>query len=170
MIKPYKGAVPRIHREALILEPVVITGDVEIGPEASIWFGAVVRGDVGPVSIGARTNIQDLCMLHETLGRTQCIIEDEVTVGHRAVIHGALLKRRCLVGMGAVVMDEAVVGENAMVGAGAVVPEGMHIPDGHLAMGVPAKVVRPLVDVEIEALALSAEHYVQYAKEYLKNG
>lgn len=168
MILEYDGAVPRIHEDAFILEPVTITGDVEIGSESSIWFGSVIRGDVGVVRIGSRTNIQDLCVLHETLGRTSCIIEDEVTVGHRAVIHGAVLKRRCLVGMGAVILDEAVVGENAMVGAGAVVAEGMVIPDGHLAVGVPARVIRPLIDVEIESLAISAEHYVEYARRYAR--
>ncbi|NOZ02179.1 MAG: gamma carbonic anhydrase family protein [Deltaproteobacteria bacterium] len=166
MIREYKGALPRIHADAVILDQVVITGDVEIGADSSVWFGAVIRGDVGAVRIGRRTNIQDLCVLHETLSRTSCIIGDEVTVGHRAVIHGAVLKNRCLVGMGAIVMDEAIVGENCIVGAASLVPEGMVIPDGHLALGVPARVIRPLSDVEIESLAISAEHYVQYAKEY----
>ena len=167
MILSFKGHAPRIHPEALILEPVVITGDVEIGPESSVWFHAVIRGDVGPVRIGARTNIQDGCILHESSGQTPCIIEDEVTVGHGAVIHGALLKRRCLVGMGAVILDGAVVGEGAMVGAGALVTEGMVIPDGHLAVGVPAKVRRPLSEEERQGFVASAAHYVEHAREYL---
>jgi carbonic anhydrase/acetyltransferase-like protein (isoleucine patch superfamily) len=169
MIKSFKGRAPRIHPDALILDHVVIAGDVQIGPESSVWFHATIRGDVGAVRIGARSNIQDGCVLHESTGRTPLIIEDEVTVGHNAVLHGCHLKRRCLVGMGATVLDEAVVGENAMVGAGALVPEGMIIPDGHLAVGVPAKVRRPLTDAEIAALKDSADHYVEFAKEYARD-
>jgi len=170
MIAPFKGVSPRIHEDAFILEPVTVSGDVEIGQESSVWFHSVIRGDVGPVRIGARTNIQDLCMLHETLNRSSCIIGDEVTVGHGAVIHGARLEDRCLIGMGAIVMDNAVVGLNAMVGAGALVPEGMKIPEGHLAVGTPAKVIRPLTEEEIAHLAVSAAQYVEYAREYAGRG
>lgn len=168
MRRDFGGRTPRIDPEALILEPCVIAGDVEIGPETSVWYGAVIRGDVGPVRIGARSNIQDNCVLHESTGRTPLVVEDEVTVGHGAILHGCHLKRRCLVGMGAVVLDEAVVGEEAMVGAGALVPEGMVIPDRHLAVGVPAKVRRPLTEAEIAALKDSADHYVEAAREYLQ--
>lgn len=167
MIREFKGIRPTIHPDALVLEPSTIVGDVQIGPESSVWFGAVIRGDVGAVRIGARSNVQDGALLHETSDRSSCIIGDEVTVGHGAIIHGAILKNRCLVGMGAIVLDNAVVGQNAMVGAGALVPEGMVIPDGHLAVGVPARVKRPLTEAEIASLAESAEHYVQYAKQTL---
>ncbi len=166
MRRDFGDRSPRIDPEAMILEPCVIAGDVEIGPGSSVWFGAVIRGDVGAVRIGARSNIQDNCVLHESTGRTPLVIEDEVTVGHGAILHGCHLKRRCLVGMGAVVLDEAVVGEEAMVGAGALVPEGMVIPDRHLAVGVPAKVRRPLTEAEVLSLGESAEHYVSAAREY----
>ncbi|MBP7127448.1 gamma carbonic anhydrase family protein [Myxococcota bacterium] len=169
MQRNFGSRSPRIDPEAMLLEPCTVAGDVEIGPGTSVWFGAVIRGDVGAVRIGARSNIQDNCVLHESTGRTPLVIEDEVTVGHGAILHGCHLKRRCLVGMGAVVLDEAVVGEEAMVGAGALVPEGMVIPDRHLAVGVPAKVRRPLTDAEIAALKESADHYVEAAREY-RNG
>jgi len=168
MIRAFKGIAPRIHPDALILEHCVIAGDVVIGAESSVWFHATIRGDVGAVRIGARSNIQDGCVLHESTGRTPLVIEDDVTVGHGAILHGCHLKSRCLVGMGATVLDQAVVGENAMVGAGALIPEGMIVPDGHLAVGVPAKVRRPLTEAEIAALKESADHYVAYAKEYAK--
>lgn len=162
----FAGIHPRVDSQAILLEPVVITGDVEIGAKTSVWFGSVIRGDVGAVRIGRMVNIQDGCVVHESLGRTPCVIEDEVTVGHRAVVHGARLGRRCLVGMGAVILDGAEVGEEAMVGAGALVPEGMVIPARHLAIGVPARVRRPLHPEEIAALAASAVHYHEYALQY----
>jgi carbonic anhydrase/acetyltransferase-like protein (isoleucine patch superfamily) len=166
MILPYNGIFPKIADDAYLLEPVVIVGDVIIESGASVWFHTVIRGDVGPIRIGARTNIQDLCMLHCTKGVSSCIIEEEVTVGHRAVIHGAYLNKRCLIGMGAVILDNAEIGEEAMVGAGALVPQGAKIPPRTLAIGVPAKVVRELTESEIESLAISAQHYEEYARQY----
>lgn len=166
MLKSFKGATPRVDPSALILEPCVVAGDVVIGPDSSVWFHAVIRGDVGAVRIGARSNVQDGCVLHESTGRTPLVIEDDVTIGHGAILHGCHLKSRCLIGMGATVLDQAVVGEDAMVGAGALVPEGMEIPAGHLAVGVPAKVRRPLSPEEIAGLKASAEHYVEYARIY----
>jgi carbonic anhydrase/acetyltransferase-like protein (isoleucine patch superfamily) len=162
----FEGNAPRIDPDAIVLEPSVICGDVEIGPHSSVWFGCVIRGDVGSVRIGARTNIQDGCVIHETRGMTDCVIEDDVTVGHRAVIHGAHLGRGCLIGMGAVVLDGASIGEGAMVGAGALVSQGMVVPPGQLAVGVPARVIRPLTDAEKNVLAVSAAHYVEYARKY----
>ncbi len=166
MLLCFGGLSPRVDPEAILLEPVVVSGDVEIGAESSVWFGSVIRGDVGPVRIGRRVNVQDGCIVHESLGRTPCVIEDEVTVGHRAVVHGAHLKRRSLIGMGAVILDGAVVGEEAMVAAGALVPEGMVIPDRHLAVGVPARVRRPLTPEEVAYLPVSAAHYLDYARQY----
>lgn len=170
MVREFRGLRPRIHPDAVILEPAVVCGDVEIGPDSSVWFHAVVRGDVGPVRIGARSNLQDGVIVHETTGGVPCVIEDDVTVGHGAVIHGARLKRGCLVGMRAVVLDGAVVGERCMVGAGALVPEGMVIPDGHLAVGVPARVKRPLTAEELASLEFAAAHYVEYSREYRDRG
>jgi carbonic anhydrase/acetyltransferase-like protein (isoleucine patch superfamily) len=165
MIREFKGIRPKVHPDAILLDPCTVIGDVEIAAEASVWFGAVIRGDVGPVRIGARSNVQDGALLHETSDYSHCIVGEDVTIGHGAIVHGAILKDRCLIGMGAIILDNAVVGHDCLVGAGALVPEGMVIPDGHLAIGVPAKVKRPLTPEEIRSLKESAEHYVQYAKQ-----
>lgn len=165
MIREFKGIRPKVHPDAILLAPCTVIGDVEIAAEASVWFGAVIRGDVGPVRIGARSNVQDGALLHETSDYSHCIVGEDVTIGHGAIVHGAILKDRCLIGMGAIILDNAVVGHDCLVGAGALVPEGMVIPDGHLAIGVPAKVKRPLTPEEVRSLKESAAHYVQYAKQ-----
>lgn len=166
MIRNYLDKFPSVSKDARVLEGAVVTGDVVIGPESSVWYQAVIRADVGPVRIGSRVNIQDRCVIHESNNRAGTFIEDEVTVGHGAIIHGATLKQRCLVGMGAIVLDDAVIGEEAIVGAGALVPEGMIVPPRHLALGVPARVKRPLTDEEVASLKWTADHYVQKAKDY----
>ena len=125
---PYLGKAPRLAASAWLAEGTVVTGDVEIGEESSIWFGTVVRGDVNSVRIGARTNVQDQCTVHVTGGTHPTVIGDEVTVGHRAVLHGCTVLDRCLIGIGAIVLDGAVVGPDAMVGAGALVPPRMIVP------------------------------------------
>jgi len=126
----------------------------------------VVRGDVNHVRIGARTNLQDLTVVHVTSGTHPTVIGDEVTVGHRVVLHGCTVERRALVGIGAIVLDGAVVGEESMVGAGALVPPGMVVPPRTLVLGSPARVKRALTGEEIEGLARSAERYVEYAARY----
>ncbi len=166
MILPYKGVLPKIDRSAYIEESARIIGDVHIGPESSVWFGAVVRGDVHWIRIGTRTNIQDLCVLHVTHESFSLTIGDEVTVGHSVTLHGCVLRNRCLIGMGAIVMDGAEVGEESIVGAGALVTEATKIPPRTLALGVPAKVVRGLGPEEIRELKASADHYVEYARTY----
>lgn len=166
MILPYKGIFPTIDPSAFIEESARVIGDVHIGPESSVWFGAVVRGDVHWIRIGSRSNIQDLCVLHVTHETFSLTIGDDVTVGHSVTLHGCLLRDRCLIGMGAIVMDGAEIGEEAIVGAGALVTEGTKVPPRTLALGVPAKAVRPLKSEEIADLKLSADHYVQYAKTY----
>lgn len=166
MIIEIEGKTPRIDPNAIILEPCVIAGDVEIGAETSIWFFSVIRGDVGAVRIGKKSNIQDGCIIHETRGFSQCIIGDEVTIGHGAIIHGAILKDRCLIGMGAVVLDNAVIGEGALVAAGALIPQGMSVPPRHLVVGVPGKVLRQVTDEETIKITHSMEHYVALARCY----
>jgi carbonic anhydrase/acetyltransferase-like protein (isoleucine patch superfamily) len=165
MIRSVKGKAPRIDPDAVVMETAVLTGDVEVGADASIWCGAAVRGDLGSIRIGARSSIQDNCVVHCSAGGS-VVVGDEVTVGHGAILHGCHLKRRCLVGMGAIVLDGAVVGENAMVGAGSLVTGGTIVPDGHLALGSPAKVKRPLTPEELKSLEDSAAHYVELSKEY----
>lgn len=148
----------------------MIVGDVEIGPGSSIWFGAVVRGDVNHIRIGARTNVQDHSILHVTGGTHPTSVGDDVTLGHRVTLHGCTVKDRCLVGIGAVVLDGAVLGEDSMVGAGSLVPPGMVVPPGMLAIGSPARVKRPLTPEEIARLRTSAGHYAAYAEQYRKEG
>jgi gamma-carbonic anhydrase len=166
MILPYKGIYPTIDPTAFIEKSSHIVGDVHVGAESSVWFGAVIRGDVHWIRIGARSNIQDHCVLHVTHETHSLTIGDEVTVGHSVTLHGCVLRNRCLIGMGAVVMDGAEIGEESIVGAGALVTEGTKIPPRTLALGRPAKVVRDLRTKDIEELKISADNYVEYAKTY----
>lgn len=163
MIYTYNGARPRIHSSAFIAPGAVIIGDVEIGPSASIWYGAVLRGDVNRIEIGARTNIQDGSVLHVERDRA-CILGDDVTVGHQALVHGATVLNGVLVGMGARVLSRSVVGEGALVAAGSVVLEGFEVPPCTLVAGVPAKVRRELSDEESAAFIPHAGRYVEYGQ------
>ena len=146
----------------------MVVGDVTIGPDTSVWFGSVVRGDVHAVRIGARTNLQDQCVVHVTRDRFPTWIGDEVTVGHRATVHGCTVRDGALVGIAAVVLDGAEVGEEALVGAGALVPPGAKIPPRHLARGVPARVVRPLREDELRRQRERALEYVETARAYAR--
>ena len=166
MIKAWKGIWPVIEPSAWIAENAVVVGDVMIGPESGIWYGAVVRGDVHRIRIGARTNVQDLSVLHVTRDRYSLTVGDDVTVGHRVILHGATLKNRILVGMGAIVMDGAHVGEDVIIGAGSLVTEGTVIPPGHLAFGSPCRVRRELTAEERSWILESARHYASYRLEH----
>jgi carbonic anhydrase/acetyltransferase-like protein (isoleucine patch superfamily) len=146
----------------------VVIGDVVIGPESSVWFGAVVRGDVHAIRIGARTNLQDHCVVHVTRDRFGTEIGDEVTVGHRAVVHGCRVGDGALIGIGAILLDGARVGEEALVGAGALVSPGTEIPAGALALGVPARVVRTLSADERALQRRRAAEYVETARHYAR--
>jgi len=148
-----------------IAKSAEVIGDVELGEDAGIWFGAVIRGDNDRIRIGARTNIQDLCVLHSDPGYALTIGED-CTIGHRATLHGCSIGNGTLVGMSATVLNGAKVGENCLIGAGALIPEGKDIPDGSLVLGSPGKVVRQLTDAEIEGLKKSAERYVANARRF----
>ncbi len=165
-ILPYDGNAPRLAASAFLAAGSVVVGDVEIGDASSLWFGTIVRGDVNHVRIGARTNVQDLSVVHVTSRTHPTVIGDDVTVGHRAVLHGCTIRDRCLVGIGAIVLDGAVVGPDAMVGAGALVPPGMVVPPGTLVLGAPAKVKRPLTPDELAFLRTSAANYAGYAARY----
>jgi carbonic anhydrase/acetyltransferase-like protein (isoleucine patch superfamily) len=170
IIAPYAGRAPRLHASVFVAENAVVVGDVEVGEGSSIWFGTVVRGDVNHVRIGARTNLQDLTVVHVTSATHPTVIGDDVTVGHRAVLHGCTIRDRCLVGIGAIVMDGAVVGHDAMVGAGALVAPGTVVPPGTLVLGSPAKPRRELTPEERAFLRTSAERYAGYAARYRGGG
>jgi len=170
IIRAFRGNEPRVHETAFLVDDAVVIGDVDIGAEASLWFGAVVRGDVNRVHIGARTNIQDQTVIHVTSQTHPTWVGEDVTLGHRVTLHGCTVKDRCLIGIGATVLDGAVVGEDAMVGAGALVPPRMVVPPRSLALGAPARVRRELLPEEIAHLLESARHYVAYAQEYRREG
>lgn len=155
-----------IHATAFVASNAIVIGRVHVAAEASVWFGCVLRGDNAPIRIGPRTNVQDLSAIHTDEGMP-CTLGEGVTVGHRAVLHGATIEDSALIGIGAIVLNGATVGEEALVGAGAVVPEGKSIPPRHLALGVPARVVRELTAEEIRGLHASAAHYVSRAQAFL---
>lgn len=168
MILPYNNIVPEIGENVFIAGGAVITGDVKIGKNSSVWFNAVIRGDVHYVRIGENTNIQDGSILHVTNGRYPLNIGDNVTVGHNAIVHGCNVKSNVLIGMGAILLDDSIVNSNSLIAAGSVVRERFEIPEGVLAAGVPAKVIRDLTPEEIMKIKESAQGYVKYAEEYKK--
>ena len=152
-----------LHPSAFIAPTADLMGDVDLAEDSSVWYQAVLRGDIGPIRIGARSNIQDLTMVHVDEG-IPCIVGADVTVGHRCVLHGCTIEDECLIGMGSVLLNSVRVGSGSIIGAGSVVTEGRDIPPGSLVMGVPAKVVRP-VDEDLRArIRLSADHYVGLAR------
>ncbi|MBX5484877.1 MAG: gamma carbonic anhydrase family protein [Myxococcaceae bacterium] len=164
--RTFAGKSPVIPSSCFIEASAQIVGDVTIGEESSVWFNSVIRGDVNPIRIGARTNIQDLTMVHVLSQRFGTAIGDDVTVGHHVVLHGCTIGNRVLVGMGAVVMDGVQGGDDCIIGAGALLTPGTVIPPGSLVVGSPAKVKRPLTDDERAYLVQSARNYVGYAQQY----
>jgi len=147
----------------------VVVGDVEIGSDSSVWYGSIVRGDVNRICVGARSNLQDQCVVHVTRDRFACHIGDEVTIGHHATVHGCVVEDGVLVGIGAIVLDGARVGAGAMVGAGAVVPPGTQLEPGVLAVGVPARVVRALTPEERERNREITLGYVELARAHAES-
>ncbi len=170
MILPFGGRTPIVPATAFVAPGASVIGDVTLGEDVSIWFGAALRGDVNSIRVGARTNIQDGTVVHVNAGRERTVIGEEVTVGHAAVVHACTVGRRCLIGMGSVVLDGAEIGIEAMVAAGAVVPPGLRVPPRVLVRGVPGRVARPLTDSEIAHLARSATNYVALKDRYLVPG
>lgn len=162
----YRGREPTISPEAFLAPTSMVIGDVEIGAGSSLWFYVVVRGDVEPIRIGRRTNLQDQVVVHVTGGAGPAVIGDGVTIGHRAVIHGCSIRDDSLIGIGAIVLDGAEVGPESLVGAGALVPPGMSVPPRTLVLGVPARVIRQLNDDEISKIHRSATSYVLLSKDY----
>ena len=173
IILPYKGETPDIDKSAWIAPGAAVIGDVKIKEDCSIWFGVVIRGDVHKIRIGKRVSIQDLSMIHVTHYKksdksdgSPTIIGDDVTIGHKVMLHGCKIEDACLIGMSATILDDAVIGKESIVGAGALVTKGKKFPPRSLIIGSPAKVVRELTDKEVEELYNSASRYVKFMKGY----
>ena len=166
MILTYAGRIPRIAASAYVAESADVIGDVEIGENASIWFSAVVRGDIEPIRIGANSNIQEGSVVHTMLG-SPVVVGEWVTVGHRAVLHGCTIERNCLIGIGAVLLNDVQVGEGSIIAAGALVPERTVVPPRSLYLGVPARLRRQLTESDQRFIHMHAAHYLEYKEVYL---
>jgi gamma-carbonic anhydrase len=168
MIRVYKGITPAVASSAFIDASAQVVGDVHIGEESSVWMNAVVRGDVNYVRIGRRTNIQDGTVVHVMREPSHpALLGDDVTVGHGAIVHGCTVEDRCLIGMGAILLNGAHVGHGSIVAAGTLLPEGSVIPPRSLVMGSPGKVRRAVTDEEYAFIQASADGYVRYRLDYL---
>jgi carbonic anhydrase/acetyltransferase-like protein (isoleucine patch superfamily) len=172
-VRPFEGTVPHLQPGVYVDAQALVIGRVEIGRDSSIWPMSVVRGDVNQIRIGERTNIQDGSVLHVThdseyaAGGSPLLIGNDVTVGHKVVLHACTVEDLCLIGMGAVVLDGAVIGSGAMIGAGSLVPPHRQLQGGYLYIGSPARQVRVLTDKEVRYLKYSAEHYVRLKNRHL---
>ncbi|MBV8244642.1 MAG: gamma carbonic anhydrase family protein [Candidatus Eremiobacteraeota bacterium] len=168
MFIEYRGKTPKVDPSAFVAPTAVLIGDVEVGPESSIWFGTVIRADNGPIRIGARTSIQDNAVVHVSEhGRT--IVGDDVTVGHAAVMEDCAIGNHALIGSNAVLLNGSTVGERSLIAAGSVVGEGAAIPAGVVAAGAPAKVKKPLEGEAAQWIAVAAQEYVKLSRAYLRD-
>lgn len=167
MVQTFDGRVPVLGEGAWVHESAVIIGEVTLGAWATVWPAAVLRGDMGPIVIGADTNIQDGAVCHDTTDQSQTIVGARVTVGHRAILHGCRVGDDCLIGMGSIVMDNVVIGAGSFVAAGSLVPPGREIPPGSFVLGSPARVIRPVGSREIDQIAYSWKHYRDVARAWV---
>jgi carbonic anhydrase/acetyltransferase-like protein (isoleucine patch superfamily) len=154
-----------VHPTAFIAAGAVVLGDVTLGEESSVWYGAVVRGDMAPIVIGARTNLQDGTIVHVDEG-VPCTIGQRVGVGHRVILHGCTVEDDCLIGMGAILLNHVRIGTGSVVAAGAVIPEGMNVPPRSVVMGVPGRIVRQVDAALTERIAFTWAHYVEQARAH----
>jgi carbonic anhydrase/acetyltransferase-like protein (isoleucine patch superfamily) len=167
VIREFKGVFPRVDTSAYVDESAQVIGQVEIGAESSVWMNVVLRGDVNRIRIGKRTNIQDLTLLHGMTGTHPTVLGDEVTVGHAAIIHGATIEDRVLVGMGAMLLNGVHVERDCVIAAGTLLTEGTRVPSRSLVMGRPGKVKRSLTDEEVAEIRWYSEAYVKYRLDYM---
>jgi carbonic anhydrase/acetyltransferase-like protein (isoleucine patch superfamily) len=165
-IRSFQGINPQLHPSVFVAEGAQVIGDVEIGEDSSVWYNTVLRGDVNRIRIGRRTNIQDLTVLHVHKDRFPCTVGDDVTVGHRAVVHGCTVGNRVLVGIGAIILDGVVIEEDSFIAAGSLLTPGTLVPPGSMVMGAPGKVKRPLTSEERAGLLASAAGYVLNARAH----
>jgi carbonic anhydrase/acetyltransferase-like protein (isoleucine patch superfamily) len=167
MFRPFRGVLPRVHPTAFVDDSAQVIGDVEIGEESSVWMAVVIRGDVHRIRIGRRSNVQDGTVVH-VMNRTHpTTVGDNVTVGHAALLHGCTIDDRCLIGMGAILLNGAHIGTGSIVAAGTLVVEDMQVPSRSLVMGSPGRVRRTLTDVEVAQIQMYADRYVAYRLDYM---
>jgi carbonic anhydrase/acetyltransferase-like protein (isoleucine patch superfamily) len=167
VLRPYRGTSPRVHTTAFVDVSAQVVGDVEIGEESSVWMCAVIRGDVHWIKVGKRTSIQDGTIVHAMTGTHPTSIGDNVTIGHAAVIHGCTVEDRCLIGMGAILLNGSHIGAGSIVAAGALLVEGQKVPPRSLVMGSPGKVKRLLTQAEVADIQTYADRYVGYRLDYM---
>ena len=167
MMIPFRGKTPQDCGAAFVAPNATVLGDVVLEKGSSVWYGAVLRGDDGTLTLGENTNVQDNAVLHCDPGGTVTLGKN-VTVGHSALVHGCTVGDGSLIGMHATLLNHCVIGRNCIIGAGALVPEGMVIPDGSVAVGVPARVIKPVTEAQIEANLRNAEHYVEHGKVHAR--
>jgi len=169
-VMSYRGKHPELHESVFLAEGAYVIGDVEIGAHSSVWFNAVVRGDVCPIRIGEKTSVQDNVTLHVTHDTGPLNIGNNVTIGHGAVLHACTVDDNVLIGMGATLLDHCVIEPWSVVAAGSLVKQGFRVPSGTLVAGVPAKVIRPITEEERANIAESPENYVRYVAHYREDG
>ncbi len=168
MIRPFRQILPTIDPSAFVDESAQVIGDVHLGKECGVWMNVVIRGDVNIIRIGDRTNVQDGTIVHvNRMPSYPCLIGADVTIGHGALVHGCTIEDRCLIGMGAILLNGCRIGTGSIIAAGTLVPEGMQIPPGSMVMGAPAKVRRPLTPEEDASLDKYAASYVKYRLDYM---
>ena len=166
MFKEFNKVKPITGEDVYVADNAIVIGDVIVGNETNIWFGAVIRGDVNSIRIGSRTNVQDGCVLHVSGEKFSLNIGNDVTIGHNATVHGCTVEDRVLIGMGSVILDGSHISSDSVIAAGAVVKEGFHVPPGVLIAGVPGKIVRELSKEEIAGILESSKHYIELSKYY----
>jgi len=168
MIYVFKDKTPDVDKAAFIADSADIIGEVKLGEDSTVWFNAVIRGDIAPVVVGKGTNIQEGALLHVNHD-APCIVGDGVTIGHGAIVHGTKIGDRCLIGMGAIVLNNSEIGEDSVVGAGALVTEGKIFPPKSLIVGSPAKRIREITDADMERIKKGVQTYIELGKELAKN-
>ena len=166
MLRSHRAGFPRVAPTAFVDDSAQVIGDVEIGEDSSVWMNVVIRGDINRIRVGARTTIQDGSVVHVMRNTHPTLIGDEVTVGHGAILHGCVVEDRCLIGIGAIVLNGVVVGTGSIIATGTLVAEGTTIPAGSLVMGSPGRVRRATTDEEAVSIRRYAEHYVSYKREF----
>ena len=166
MIIKFDGIMPEIHKSVFVAETAAVIGDVQIGMNSSVWYSAVVRGDMHSIRIGERTNVQDGVILHVVKGTYPCLIGNDVTIGHAAVVHGCTVHDKVLIGMNATVLDGAIIEEGSIIAAGALVREGQRVPKNRLFAGVPARDIRATTEKDFKRIISGSEEYVLYGTRF----